>query len=98
MIADRVYNLERAYNARLGITRKDDTLPRRLLEEPLSDENSPAKGLVVNLKLMLDEYYEARGWDRATGYPTRAKLESLDLKEVADELEGLGRLAPKAGN
>jgi aldehyde:ferredoxin oxidoreductase len=42
---------------------------------------------------MLDDYYEARGWDKETGLPTRSKLESLGLKEIADELESMGRLA-----
>jgi aldehyde:ferredoxin oxidoreductase len=42
---------------------------------------------------MLDDYYEARGWDKETGLPTRAKLESLGLKEIADELESIGCLA-----
>jgi len=54
--------------------------------------DGPAKGQVVNLDLMLDEYYEARGWDKNTGFPTREKLEELDLKEVADDLEKMGRL------
>ena len=53
----------------------------------------PSKGQVVNLDLMLDEYYEQRGWDRDTGFPTREKLEQLGLKEVAEELAGMGRLA-----
>ena len=38
---------------------------------------------------LVDHYYDERGWDRATGWPTRARLESLDLKDVADELEFL---------
>jgi aldehyde:ferredoxin oxidoreductase len=45
------------------------------------------------LPQMLDEYYEARGWDPKTGLPRRAKLESLGLKEIADELDQQGHLA-----
>jgi len=41
---------------------------------------------------MLDEYYEMRKWDKKTGWPTREKLEELDLKNVADALEKMGRL------
>jgi aldehyde:ferredoxin oxidoreductase len=41
---------------------------------------------------LLDKYYELRGWNRRTGWPTRAKLEELGLKEVADELESAGKL------
>jgi aldehyde:ferredoxin oxidoreductase len=51
----------------------------------------PSKGQVVNLDLMLDEYYEARGWDKESGFPTRQKLEQLELKAVADELDGIGK-------
>jgi len=42
--------------------------------------------------IMVDHYYEQRGWDKATGWPTRAKLEELDLKDVADELASIGKL------
>jgi aldehyde:ferredoxin oxidoreductase len=41
---------------------------------------------------LVDLYYEERGWDKATGWPTREKYESLGLKYVADELEQLGKL------
>jgi len=41
---------------------------------------------------MLDSYYELRGWDRKTGIPTRAKLEAMGLKFVADELGRLRKL------
>ena len=41
---------------------------------------------------LLDKYYELRGWDKGNGWPTRAKLEELDLKEVADEMEAIGKL------
>jgi aldehyde:ferredoxin oxidoreductase len=87
---ERITNLERAFNIREGLTRKDDTLPRRFLEEPIKE--GPSKGQVVDLDLMLDEYYEARGWDLESGFPTRDKLEELGLKAVADELEGAGLL------
>ena len=41
---------------------------------------------------LLDEYYEARGWDKSTGYPTRATLEDLALTSVASELSKMGKL------
>jgi len=90
-IGERIINLERAYNIREGLTRKDDSLPKRFLKEPLTEGET--KGVVVNLDLMLDEYYGARGWDKDTGFPTQQKLEQLGLKEVADELSSMGRLA-----
>ncbi|MFC2002252.1 aldehyde ferredoxin oxidoreductase C-terminal domain-containing protein, partial [Chloroflexota bacterium] len=90
-IGERIVNLERAFNVREGLTRKDDCLPERFLKEPMPA--GPTGGQVVNLDLMLDEYYEQRGWDKATGFPKREKLEQLGLKEVAEELTGMGRLA-----
>jgi aldehyde:ferredoxin oxidoreductase len=77
---ERIYNLERAFNIREGITRDDDTLPKRLLEEPLPE--GPAEGQVNNLEILLDPYYEFRGWDKATGKPTPEKLRELGLEEV----------------
>ncbi len=82
-IGERIVNLERLFIAREGITRADDTLPRRFLEEPLGPPDSPSAGAVVELELMLDEYYQARGWDVETGLPTRAKLEELGLDKEA---------------
>jgi aldehyde:ferredoxin oxidoreductase len=77
---ERIWNLERLYNLREGFTRTDDTLPRRLLEEPAPD--GPSKGWVSHLPEMLEEYYRFRGWDEE-GVPTPRKLTELGL-------EGLG--------
>jgi len=41
---------------------------------------------------IVDNFYEARGWDKKTGWPTRAKLEGLGLRDVANELARIGRL------
>jgi aldehyde:ferredoxin oxidoreductase len=74
------YNLARLFSVREGISRVDDTLPRRLLEHSLPE--GPAQGKVnENLQQMLDRYYELRGWDKATGHPTREKLAELGLQE-----------------
>ena len=80
-IGERIVNLERLFIAREGITRKDDTLPRRFLQEPMPEGSGPSAGSVFELEPMLDEYYRARGWDVETGLPTRAKLEELELGE-----------------
>jgi len=86
--AERVWNLKRCFNVREGLTRKDDKLPKRLLE-PIT--TGPTKGQVVkDPDELLDEYYEASGWDRKTGVPTGKKLEELGLKDVANELKRLG--------
>jgi aldehyde:ferredoxin oxidoreductase len=88
-IGERIVNLERAFNAREGLTRKDDVLPSRFVNEPLTEGSSA--GNVVKLETMLTEYYADRGWDVKTGLPTKPKLEELGLINVAEELERLGR-------
>ncbi len=75
-IGERIWNLERLWNERAGWTGKDDTLPKRILEEPLP--SGPAKGQVNRLGEMLPEYYRLRGWD-AEGRITREKLQELGL-------------------
>ena len=77
LTGERIVNLERLYNLREGFSRKDDTLPKRLLEEPV--KTGPAKGRTVNLEPMLDEYYQFRNWD-PNGAPRTKKLEQLGLE------------------
>ena len=83
-VGERIYNLERAFNVREGISRKEDTLPARLLEEPLPE--GPAAGHVNNIEPMLDRYYECRKWDVETGKPSADILRKLDLGFVANEI------------
>jgi aldehyde:ferredoxin oxidoreductase len=73
---ERIWNLEKQFNLKAGFSKKDDTLPPRLLNEPL--QAGPAKGKVAELDTMLKEYYEVRGWDEE-GVPTGKKLEELAL-------------------
>lgn len=75
-IGERLFNLERLFNHRLGFTRKDDTLPRRLTQEPHSD--GIGEGNVVPLEEMLDRYYKLRGWSKE-GVPTDEKLKELGI-------------------
>ncbi|MHA2424027.1 MAG: aldehyde ferredoxin oxidoreductase family protein [Candidatus Thorarchaeota archaeon] len=81
-IGERVVNLNRLFNVRLGIDRKDDQIPKRLTDDPAPV--GPSKGQVVELNQMLDEYYEQRGWDLETGLPTKETIRRLDLEEEAD--------------
>lgn len=85
LVADRIYTLERLFNLREGLTRKDDTLPWRALHEPMP--NGPAKGNTVPLEPMLTDYYLERGWDEKTGVPTLKTLERVGL---ADLVQGFG--------
>ena len=80
---ERGWNLKRAINNRLGLTRENDKLPKPLLR-PFSDGGSA--GFVPDLPNMLTAYYHARGWDPETGYPTPAKLAELGLGWVVDDL------------
>jgi len=90
LIGERVWNTERAFNTREGMGRSDDSMPKRMLCEPMPE--GPSKGQVLHLDVLLDQYYTARGWNIRTGYPTRGKLEELGLAYIADELESLGKL------
>ncbi|KAF5075398.1 putative oxidoreductase YdhV [anaerobic digester metagenome] len=73
---ERIWNLEKVFNLKAGITPEMDTLPPRLLEEPIPE--GPSKGEVTHLDVMLPEYYELRGWDK--GVPTSEKLRELGLE------------------
>jgi aldehyde:ferredoxin oxidoreductase len=87
-VGERMNNLARAFNVREGFTRADDTLPERLMTEPL--KAGASKGHFISkeeLKKMLDEYYTERGWDVNTGTPTRRKLTELGLGYAADALK-----------
>jgi aldehyde:ferredoxin oxidoreductase len=85
IIGERIVNLNRLFNAKRGVTRADDNLPDRLTKEgaPLG----PAKGEVVELDQMLDEYYLKRGWDNETGIPYASTLQRLGLVEEASGME-----------
>jgi aldehyde:ferredoxin oxidoreductase len=74
---ERIFNQERLFNLKAGLTGKDDTLPKRMLEEPMPD--GPAKGMVVHLSEMLPEYYRLRGWS-PEGIPTSIRLRELGLE------------------
>ncbi len=74
---ERIWNLERIFNLEAGITAKDDTLPKRLLEVPVP--TGTAKGHVSDLPTMLPEYYSLRGWSK-DGKPTKETLKRLGLE------------------
>jgi aldehyde:ferredoxin oxidoreductase len=73
---ERAWNLKRIINNRLGLTRKNDVLPKAFTR-PLSDGG--AKGFVPDFENMMAAYYSARGWDPVTGFPSELKLKSLGL-------------------
>jgi len=75
-IGERIWNLERLWNLKAGLTRQDDSLPERLLKEAHS--SGPSAGVTVHLDAMLPVYYQQRGWTE-DGVPTDEKLAELGL-------------------
>lgn len=73
---ERIFNLKRMYNVKLGVSRKDDFLPPRFLVNPRPDGR--AQGVLPHLGRMLKEYYELRGWDHE-GIPRPERLKELGL-------------------
>ena len=79
-VGERIINLERLFNVREGVRRRDDVLPWRVMHEPIPD--GPSAGMYCppeELAAMLDEYYGLRGWD-ADGVPTAERLADLGLR------------------
>jgi aldehyde:ferredoxin oxidoreductase len=73
-IGARIFNLERMYNLREGLTGADDTLPDRMLHEPTFPDTTSGHPL----HLLLPRYYALRGWDRH-GIPTARTLKRLQV-------------------
>ncbi len=88
---ERILALERAINLRLGVRRKDDTLPERFFKETIP--TGPSKGVKLDKKKfehMVDEYYELRGWDKKTGFIAEEKLKELEMDDILSALEPEG--------
>jgi aldehyde:ferredoxin oxidoreductase len=80
-IGERIFNIERMFNIREGMGRKDDTLPDIFFEE----KDTPWGPTGINkaeFQEMLDDYYSFRGWDEE-GIPTKEKLWELGLNDIA---------------
>jgi aldehyde:ferredoxin oxidoreductase len=83
-VGEKVYNLERCFNIRDGFSRKDDTLPKRMYTEPLQGGMRDGE-IIRKPDVIIDEYYEARGWDK-NGIPTKATLKRLGLETVDKDI------------
>ena len=81
-VGERIVNLERIFNMRMGFTGKMDTLPERFMSQPLPD--GKAKGSIVELDQMLSEYYKERGWYK--GIPCKNKIKELELPNYSHRL------------
>ena len=86
-VGERAYNLEKAFNSRLNLSRKDDTLCEAWMKEPIP-EGKPGAGMKAEdyLDMSLDEYYDYRGWDKKNGLQTVECLKRLGLEDVAEIL------------
>ncbi len=92
----RIVELERAFNLRRGRDRRRDKIPWRILNDPVA--SGPDEGMTTSqgeLDRMLDAYYDGRGWDVATGRPTRRSLTVLGLGDIADVLHAEDLLGPE---
>ena len=82
LAGERINNLKKAFNIREGWHRTDDTLPARVLDEPLTDGVAKGTDLTqVDLDMMIEAYYEARGWTH-DGLIPDDKLRELGLAGV----------------
>jgi aldehyde:ferredoxin oxidoreductase len=87
-VGERMFNLERAFNVREGFGRKQDTLPKRLLTEPLHTRKAPGEGQIVSHQDdFLDKYYRLRGWTKE-GIPAPEKLKALGLDFALKDMTG----------
>jgi aldehyde:ferredoxin oxidoreductase len=77
---ERIFNLKRLYNTRLGIGAKDDVLPKRMRQET---KGGGTKDHLPPLEEMLKEYYTIRSWNPDTGKPDAKKIEELGLSAYA---------------
>lgn len=81
-VGERVHTLQRMFNMREGLRRKDDMLPKRVLSVPEFGAYKDNEECVIHsYEALLDEYYKACGWDIETGIPTPEKLEELGLTQ-----------------
>lgn len=78
-VGERTWNIEKLFNLRAGLTKADDSLPKRLLKE--AHKTGPSAGVTVDLDAMLPIYYRERGWDEE-GIPSPEKLQELGLASL----------------
>ena len=86
-VGERRLNMLRAYNAREGIGTEADVLPKKMKKALVGGKTDGLSLNKAELEQAKDWYYAMSGWDVATGIPTRAKLEELELGWIADDLK-----------
>jgi aldehyde:ferredoxin oxidoreductase len=87
LIGRRILTLEKCFNVRLGLTRKDDVLPWRVVNDPTPEGKvAGMRNSQEELEQMKDEYYRLHNWDLRSGSPTQEVLKELDLLEETSDL------------
>lgn len=84
---ERIVNIQKSFNSRLGLRREHDTVCERWMTEPVPAGAAKGRKVSDYLEAAKDEYYQWRGWDPATSLQTKKKLEELDMLDVAQVLE-----------
>jgi len=80
---ERSLSIKRVINNKLGVTRKDDKMPK-IATKALNEGSS--SGISPDMHLMLKDYYNLRKWDWDTGKPTKEKLIELGMEDIAEDL------------
>jgi len=93
LAGERGWNLKRLINIRLGLRRENDRLPKAMLAP--FPPGGGSEGYVPPVQEMLQAYYNARGWDTESGFPTQSRLEALGLDWVLKDLKHLHLTAMK---
>ena len=91
-LGERRLNMLRAFNAREGIGREQDTLPAKFSRKLVGGKSDGLSVDMERLEWAKNTYYAMAGWDVEKGIPTRARLEELELGWIADQLEEVGVL------
>ncbi len=91
-MASRIATQERAFAVREGLTREQDTLPKKLINYRMPGTWPEDKVNPKDLERMKNEYYAAMAWDMKSGVPTRETLEAMGLSDVASDLAKMGKL------
>ncbi|MCP4151210.1 MAG: hypothetical protein GY757_25930, partial [bacterium] len=91
--ASRITAQERAFAVREGLSRENDTLPKKLINYRMPGTWPDDKIDPQSLERMKNEYYAAMAWDSESGVPTRETLDAYGLSDVAADLEKMGKLA-----
>ncbi len=79
-VGERIICLERCFNVREGMGRKEDTLPQRMFTEPLLNAGEATGQMIRKMDTLLDEYYEAFGYNKE-GIPTPQRIRELGLEK-----------------